>query len=68
LKTVNLARNKYTRPLIVVDLDDPLAFDQAIAWIVSNSFRTLNVAGPCESTRPGIYKEAQRYLEQLPIA
>jgi len=66
--TVNLARNKYMRPLVVVDLDDPPAFNQALAWIVSNSFRTLNVAGPCESTRPSIYKEALRYLQQLPIA
>ncbi len=53
------------KPVIVVDL---LAFpdvDAVSSWIERGAIRTLNVAGPRESSAPGIGAEAARYLLRL---
>jgi Circularly permutated YpsA SLOG family len=65
LTTSMLAREKYHRPVLCVDLTQPIAVGRVIDWINDNDIKILNVAGPRQSTRPGIYKDALRYLEQL---
>ena len=53
------------KPLLVADpfsAPDP----QAVAdWLAENGVRVLNVAGPRESTQPGIYRAAADFLTQV---
>jgi hypothetical protein len=67
LETVEYAA-KIDKPCKVVQLDDAnsTAPGEVAAWLEHNSIRVLNVAGPRESKRPGIYENSSIYLtEQL---
>ncbi len=65
--TAELA-HKYHRPVLIIDAlsfgkDDVTRFQK---WIQENQIRILNVAGPRESSQPGvIYKRAQVVLSKL---
>ncbi len=37
----------------------------AAGWLAGEGVRVLNVAGPRESSKPGIYAEASRFLGDL---
>ena len=39
-----------------------------LAWLRENAIQTLNVAGPRESQRPGIYHQTLALLEALDAA
>lgn len=59
---------KHQRPVLKVDLSgtNPAILIPAVNdWIEQAGIQTLNVAGPRESTRPGISRLAQRFLELL---
>ena len=64
--TLDIAR-RLGRPSLVVDLGSANsgAPDRAGAWIEAEGVATLNVAGPRESTAPGIYREASKFLKAL---
>lgn len=64
--TADHARQTGT-PLLEIDLDDAEAANlRAIRrWIVANRIHSLNVAGPRESTCPGIGERAGRLLSEL---
>ena len=65
-ETVEHAR-KINKPCLVVELDDnehPQP-DVVKNWLIENNIRKLNVAGPRESKRPGIYDMASEYLAEL---
>lgn len=54
------------KPIHVVILDDdPATLAVARAWLDGCGAVTFNVAGPRESTAPGIYNRAYRFLLQL---
>ncbi len=53
------------RPCLVVRLGDGADIETAVAWLGKYRVRVLNVAGPRESTVPGIYAEARQYLAEL---
>ncbi len=65
--TVDLTR-KYNRPVLIIDA---LSFSEKDAtrfwsWIQEHNIRILNVAGPRESSRPGvIYNRARYVLKQI---
>ncbi len=62
--TADLAR-KIGKPCLIVALEagiEPAAFR---VWLTENAIRVLNVAGPRESKRPGVYGAAVRCLEVL---
>lgn len=50
------------RPLLLADPTDPQAPRAINAWIEKKAIGVLNVAGPRESTRPGIYDLAAALL------
>lgn len=53
------------RPYHIVDLKrthSPLA---ALRWLESKRPKVLNIAGPSESTAPGIYAEAETFIAHL---
>ncbi len=65
LTTVNFARDKYQRPLLMVNLLEPMDTKEVVNWIDGNNIKILNVAGPRESSRMGIYKMARAYIEKV---
>ncbi len=62
--TVRLAE-RHGRPFLIVDLDDPPPPATVVAWIAAHGIHTLNVAGPRESTQPGIHQQAMAYLDRV---
>jgi hypothetical protein len=62
--TVEYALN-LERPLRVVDLLAPAAPEEVREWITEEEIVVLNVAGPRESSSPGIYDEAADFLRAL---
>ncbi|RQW89064.1 MAG: hypothetical protein EHM79_04340 [Geobacter sp.] len=62
--TVQLAR-KHRKPHLVIQLDraaDPTAVTR---WLRELSVQVLNIAGPRESKRPGVYERALRFVQRL---
>lgn len=55
------------RPHLVIDLERNLydAPDLALEFIAANRIAVLNVAGPRESSRPGIYGRAYQVLRRV---
>src|ERR1043166_497329 len=64
--TVKLA-NRQKKPLYIVDLDQPMS-DEAQRvrhWLKSQMVGVLNVAGPRESSAPGIHEQARTFLRDV---
>jgi hypothetical protein len=55
----------YARPVLVVDPSDDDAFTRISTWLTANGISTLDVAGPSESTQPGVGGAAYALLVQL---
>jgi len=55
------------RPYFVVDLAGDVDLPAVREWLVRHDVRVLNVAGPRESTPPGIYRAAAQVLRELLI-
>ena len=66
LKTKDEAE-KAGKPCFVVRLDEnnAVGMGRAMDWIRTNGITVLNVAGPRESKRPGIYQLASNFLDML---
>jgi Circularly permutated YpsA SLOG family len=50
------------KPCRVLDLAENPDPAEVLRWVEENSVRVLNVAGPRESSQPGIYQEARAFL------
>lgn len=61
--TYKLAR-KHRRPCLAIDLTDadPNVSDQLHRWLEESNIEVLNIAGPRESSFPGIAKTAEKFL------
>ncbi len=67
LTTLRFAE-RFGRPCFVVQLDlktEHDGFGQVLVWLHDHHIGVLNVAGPRESKRPGIYQETLAILDQL---
>ncbi len=53
------------RPNMVVDLLGSTTPEQVKEWIEENEVVILNVAGPRESTSPGIYQQASDFMKAV---
>lgn len=62
--TVEIAR-RLGKPYLVVDLANDPACGSVQTWLEEERVRVLNVAGPRESTCPGVYQRARAFLERL---
>lgn len=62
--TVRLAR-KHRKPYRVVQLDGDEDPATVAEWIRALGVRVLNIAGPRESKRPGVYASALRFVQKL---
>lgn len=63
-RTAEIAR-ELARPHLVVDLDQLPAASAAAAWLKRVRPRVLNVAGPRESSAPGVHDSAATFLRAL---
>ncbi len=63
-QAIEFAR-RYSKPCLVVDLNNLVNFDVILDWIEQKGIRSLNVAGPRESTSPGVHDKAVRFLQDL---
>ena len=64
LATARYAR-AHAKPLCIVEVGRRIRRERFRAWLARHRVRVLNVAGPRESKRPGIYREARRVLRRL---
>lgn len=67
LATQGFAR-QLAKPNLVVPLDAGATGElvsSALAWLQAHRIHTLNVAGPRESRRPGIYRRTRAFLVRL---
>jgi len=62
--TIELAE-RYRKPFHVVDLTGEANVGAVHAWVLTQQMRVLNVAGPRESSCPGIYEQAVQFLRKL---
>jgi hypothetical protein len=53
---------QFNKPAFLVELGFPPLADAFYRWREENSIATLNIAGPRESQRPGIYSAAKQLL------
>jgi hypothetical protein len=56
---------KHGKPCLRVDLNGHLDLASARRWLSENAIQELNVAGPRDSTAPGIADEAREYVTSL---
>ncbi len=62
---------KHHRPCLLIDLAQPALLappaliDPVRGWLQQSAVRVLNVAGPRESSCPGIQQEAQAFLRNV---
>jgi len=60
--TVKLA-DQYGKPCLLVDVESPVSAAEFWSWIDTHKIEVLNVAGPREEGRPGIYQQAYKLLK-----
>jgi hypothetical protein len=53
------------KPYLVVELDQSPNPQEVIDWITPNNIHILNVAGPKEEGRPGIHRQAAKFLQKV---
>jgi hypothetical protein len=61
LLTEQMAR-ELDRPLLAVDLERGVALGDVAHWLQTHKIGVLNIAGPRESTAPGIAEQAEQLL------
>lgn len=64
--TISTAQ-KHGKPCRVIDIKDGCDYISMADWLRNNRVVTLNVAGPRESTRPGIYARARDIMHNILI-
>ena len=62
--TLTLAQ-RYKKPHLVVDLNERPKATQVRMWLRRNRIKTLNVAGPRESSIQGIYSLSTAFLRKI---
>jgi hypothetical protein len=62
--TVELA-DRYKKPCLVLDLNERHDPADVRAWAERQGVRVLNVAGPRESSQPGIHEDAVAFLREV---
>lgn len=53
------------KPYLVVDLAQRPSVSHVRGWLASNNIHTLNVAGPRESSQPGMHALSRRLLRRV---
>lgn len=56
---------KHNKPWLIVDPREAADLATTLAWLSKEQIRVVNIAGPRESSSPGIYALASDFLRQL---
>jgi len=56
------------KPMFIVDLEQNKNTDALVKWLEKFKIRDLNIAGPRESKRNGIYLKALHFLQKILIS
>lgn len=56
---------KQNKPYLIVNLYDEYDIDSVLLWLKQNNIKILNVGGPRESLRPGVYKLSFEFLSHI---
>ena len=59
--TARLAE-KMAKPCLVIQLEEQPDLNEITHWLTQNDIKTLNIAGPREDKRPGIYNQTVSLL------
>ncbi len=59
--TLRMAK-KNKKPCLWIDIDQPIDAELIHDWFITESIGTLNVAGPRESSQPGIMQKTRQIL------
>ncbi|MGH8613381.1 MAG: putative molybdenum carrier protein [Gammaproteobacteria bacterium] len=62
--TVRVA-SRWGKPCLIIDLGNPPSTKVVMDWFAEEGIRVLNVAGPRETQRPGIYTQASEFLHAV---
>ncbi len=64
-KLTHQLAQRFRKPCLIVDLSQGEDLESVRRWIEHHDIRVLNVAGPRESTSPGISRQTYRLLTSL---
>lgn len=64
-KTTHEAAKAMGKPYLIVSLSKRPKIQLVVSWIRNAQIKTLNVAGPRESKRSGVYAKAREFLAEL---
>ena len=64
--TVRCARRLQV-PWLTLSLEQPHQPQSLLRWLRKSRVQVLNVAGPRESSQPGIYRQASNFLDRFTI-
>jgi len=53
------------KPVLLADVDSPPPLSEISHWLECNKVKVLHIGGPRESSRPGIYAQAQSLIRAL---
>ena len=56
---------KKQKPFLIIDLSQAINFKNISTWIEKNKIKALNIAGPRESQKDGIYVQSCEVLEKI---
>ena len=56
---------KLDKPVLALDVANELSAESVLEWIENESIEVLNIAGPRESTNPGIHETAITFLRTV---
>lgn len=57
--------NEQAKPFFIINLSGDIVINDIISWLKSNNISILNIAGPRESSSPGIYKQTFLFLKNF---
>lgn len=59
------AVEQQTKPFLVIDISGDEAVRKIMEWLDNYKISVINIAGPRESTSPGIYQQSYEFLEKF---
>ena len=61
------AARQHNRPLLKIDLSEPCDAAKVREWLAAHQIKILNIAGPRESTCPGVFERSSAFLKRVLI-
>ena len=56
---------RHRKPHLIIDLNKKIKPDAILKWAAAHKIRVVNIAGPKESRKPGIYEKTRQFLHTV---